>query len=140
VSSVTRAGFRLGLGGIVILLAAACSGDGSGGGDRSEGALRRTAEQFVADLFDQDVPPSEVTRFFAGECREDAAEAVLLARVVIGDADVDVDITNVEFKSTDQALVTSVLLFEGDALEEDGLWVFEDGHWRNADDCAAFGT
>jgi len=87
-------------------------------------------------------PPVEVTEYFALECREDAAGAVLAARAVVGDADAGLDITNVEFESTDRALVTSVLLLDGEAFggEEEGLWVFEDGSWRNADDCEAFGT
>jgi hypothetical protein len=132
----------LGLGGVVIVLAAACSGGDSGDGDRSEGNLRRTAEQFVGDLLNGNVAPLEVTQYFARECREDAAGAVLAARAVVGDADAELEITNVEFESADRALVTSVLLLNGDAFggPEEGLWVFEDGSWRNADDCEAFGT
>jgi hypothetical protein len=67
---------------------------------------------------------------------------VRAARAVIGDADTALDITNVEFESADRALVTSVLVLDGDAFggAEKGLWVFEDGRWRNADDCKAFGT
>ena len=93
---------------------------------------------------DEDVAPRELTRYFARECRDDAVEAVLLARAVIGDADVELDVTSVEFESANRALVTAVLLFEGAAFgdqeEEARLWVFEDSRWRNADDCEAFGT
>ena len=124
----------------VVIVLAACSG--GGGGDASEANLRRTAEQFVGDLLDENVAPLEVTEYLARECREEAAAAVLAARAVIGDADTELDITNVEFESADRALVTSVLLLDGDAFggAEEGLWVFEDGRWRNADDCEAFGT
>ncbi len=49
-------------------------------------------------------------------------------------AEAELDITSVEFESADRALVTSVLLLDGDAFggAEEGLWVFEDGLWRNA--------
>ncbi len=113
-----------------------------GDDDASESSLRRTAEQFVGDLLDENVTPLEVTEYFARQCREDATEAVLAARAVVGDADTELDITNVEFESADRALVTSVLLLDGEAFggAEEGLWVFEDGSWRNADDCDSFGT
>jgi hypothetical protein len=134
----------LGVGFLVFVLAAACSGGGSGDGDRSEENLRGTAQRFTVDLFDDAVDPTEVTQFFPRECREGAAQAVLLAGAAIGDADVELDITNVEFESEDRALVTGVLLSDGDPFgdgeAEAGLWVFEDGRWRNADDCEAFGT
>ena len=125
----------------MIVLAAACSGDG-GSGDDSEANLRRTAQQYVSDLLDENVAPLEVTDYFARECREDAAGAVLAARAVVGDAEAELDITSIEFESADRALVTSVLLLDGDAFggAEEGLWVFEDGRWRNGDDCEAFGT
>jgi hypothetical protein len=137
-----RMSLWLGLSGVVIVLAAACSGGESGDGDRSEGNLRRTAEQFVSDLLDENVAPVEVTQYFARECREDAAGAVHTARAVVGDADAQLDTTNVEFESADRALMTSVMLLDGDAFggTETGLRVFEDGSWRNAGDCEAFGT
>jgi hypothetical protein len=136
-----RVSIWLGLVSVVIVLAA-CSDGGSGGDDASEGSLRREAQQFVDDLLDENVTPLEVTEYFAHECREDAAEAVLAARAIIGDADTELDITNVEFESPDRALLTSVLLLDGEAFggAEEGLWVFEEGRWRNADDCEVFGT
>ena len=138
---IQRMSLWLGLGGVVIVLAAACSGGGSNGDD-SEANLRRTAEQFVSDLLDENVAPVEVTDYFASECRVDATAAVQAARAVVGDAEAELDITSVEFESADRALVTSVLLLDRDAFggAEEGLWVFEDGLWRNADDCEAFGT
>ena len=136
-----RMGLWLGLVSVVIVLGA-CSGGGSEGDDASESSLRRTAEQFVGDLLDENVALLEVTEFFARQCREDATGAVLAARAVVGDAHTELDITNVEFESENRALVTSVLLLDGEAFggAEEGLWVFEDGRWRNADDCEAFGT
>lgn len=134
-------GLWLGLVSVVIVLGA-CSGGETEDGDASESGLRRTAEQFVGDLLDENVAPREVAEFFARECREDATGAVLAARAVVGDADTELDITNIVFESENRALVTSVLLLDGEAFggAEVGLWVFEDGRWRNADDCEAFGT
>ena len=44
----------------------------------------------------------------------------------------------------DQARLTAVLLVDGEVFgdpgEEVGLWIFEDGRWRNADDCEPFDT
>ena len=106
-------------------------------------------EEVTTRLFDTDTPLRQIEGYLATECRDDFdSGAVIFARDLIGDAEVTVEVTSIEFIADDRALVESRLLVDGepsallggDEDDESSLWVLQDGQWYGADDCEFFGT
>ncbi len=154
----------LGLGLLTLaVLVAACGGSGGRG---SETAVRRDVERAGDIVFGSTggfgdsgglgSQPGliEYEQYIARECRSDDDLATLILgrgflEVLIGDAKARLEVTEVEFLSDDRALVSTQLTLDGEVTdlfgeatedEEPVLWVYQDGRWRSADDCAFYGT
>jgi hypothetical protein len=128
---------------------------GGGGGEaNSEEAVRRDVEEAFDAVFGEDLDVQAFAQHLPEECPQDIGELSLglaLAQAFLGDADIKVEVSEVELLEDDRALVTMTSsgelggLFGGlagestDASnEEQDLWVLQDDVWRSTSDCEAF--
>ena len=150
-----RRGFLFLVIGLAAFALAACGGgdddssssSASGGGDDAAEVLSRSTAANVL-LLAEDTMADDILPFIAEACREDFEEAVPALQAVFAEvfAEVTAEIrpVSVEFESDDRALVTRVVVLDGEEIPaddaDDELWVKEDGEWRAAINCEAFGT
>lgn len=136
---------RLLLLGTAALLALGVACDG-GGGDPEENVRRDVNAMFDA-VFGEDLDVAEFVKYFPEECPQDIGELALglaFAMAFIGESEIEIEITEVELRDDDRALVSisgsgGILdAFGSDGGTSQDLWVVQDGRWRTTEDCDAF--
>ncbi len=133
------------------LLLLACGGGGERGNQQPDrDALEDRFMAAYATIANPEADLSDLLAFVATDCRGEVIGAPALGRELVrtlsgADSEWTIRVRAIDFDTPTRAFVTSELLVDGDPVPDDdgpdqALWIYEDGEWRGAANCAFYGT